>query len=136
MRVAVSRVLLSDSDAFHGSLLQDEVLAHRLGLVPLMADPRAFEFRTGRLNFLLPKPVVSHVKGCYPSLDSRRGHAENGKADESNTIVLKLKVACQRSRDGELVNEKGADCALPKHEQHSFASGFRVTVLRFGLRNR
>lgn len=27
------------------SIIQDEVLAHRLGLVPIHADPRLFEYR-------------------------------------------------------------------------------------------
>lgn len=31
----------------NSGLMQDEVLAHRLGLIPIKADPRLFDFREG-----------------------------------------------------------------------------------------
>uniref|UniRef100_A0A8C6T4Z9 DNA-directed RNA polymerases I and III subunit RPAC1 n=1 Tax=Neogobius melanostomus TaxID=47308 RepID=A0A8C6T4Z9_9GOBI len=49
------------------SIVQDEVLAHRLGLIPLRADPRLFEFR----------------------------NTEEGS--EIDTIQLQLKVKCSRN---------------------------------------
>ena len=30
------------------SVIQDEVLAHRLGLIPLKADPRLFKYKANR----------------------------------------------------------------------------------------
>jgi DNA-directed RNA polymerase I and III subunit RPAC1 len=30
------------------SIIQDEVLAHRLGLIPIKADPLLFDFKGGR----------------------------------------------------------------------------------------
>lgn len=37
------------------SIVQDEVLAHRLGLIPIKADPRLFEYRNagGCVSILL-----------------------------------------------------------------------------------
>jgi len=53
------------------SIIQDEVLAHRLGLVPLSIDPDKFAFKTAE-------------------------EAPN----EKNTVVLRLKTECSRAEDG------------------------------------
>jgi len=38
--MAIEKVYISENT----SVIQDEVLSHRLGLIPLRADPREFEF--------------------------------------------------------------------------------------------
>lgn len=59
------------------SIIQDEVLSHRLGLIPLRVDPRLFEWK-----------------------------GDDDEANEKNTIVLKLNVTCRRLPDGSMENEK------------------------------
>ncbi|XP_032397910.1 DNA-directed RNA polymerases I and III subunit RPAC1 [Etheostoma spectabile] len=55
------------------SIVQDEVLAHRLGLVPIRADPRLFEYRnTGE-------------------------EASEEEGSEIDTIQLQLKIKCSRN---------------------------------------
>lgn len=39
--MAIEKVMIKNNT----SIIQDEVLAHRLGLIPLKADPRLFEYR-------------------------------------------------------------------------------------------
>ncbi|KAK9941181.1 hypothetical protein M0R45_017800 [Rubus argutus] len=60
--MAIEKVLIANNT----SVIQDEVLSHRLGLIPIKADPRLFAF------------------------------TENDTANETNTIVFGLKVSCEK----------------------------------------
>lgn len=44
------------------SIVQDEILAHRLGLVPIKADPRLFEYRNPGKNTI---SVILNVLNIY-----------------------------------------------------------------------
>ncbi|MCL7041177.1 hypothetical protein MKW94_021127 [Papaver nudicaule] len=61
--MAIEKVFIANST----TLVQDEVLAHRLGLIPIKADPRLFEWKD-----------------------------DNKVSNEKNTIVFKLHAKCQR----------------------------------------
>ncbi|XP_003978340.1 DNA-directed RNA polymerases I and III subunit RPAC1 [Takifugu rubripes] len=55
------------------SIVQDEVLAHRLGLIPIKADPRLFEYRNSG------------------------DEATENEGSEIDTIQLQLKISCSRN---------------------------------------
>ncbi|XP_073153603.1 uncharacterized protein [Henckelia pumila] len=61
--MAIEKVLIANNT----SVIQDEVLAHRLGLIPLKVDPRLFNYMSA-----------------------------NDEPNERNTIVFKLHVRCER----------------------------------------
>ena len=46
--MAVEKVFIYNNT----SIVQDEILAHRLGLVPIKADPRLFEYRNAGNAFI------------------------------------------------------------------------------------
>ncbi|KAG2450268.1 hypothetical protein HYH02_004779 [Chlamydomonas schloesseri] len=71
--VAIEHVFMINNT----SIIQDEVLSHRLGLVPLLVPPHLLE----------------------PKL------AEEAPS-EKNTVVFKLDVTCRRKPDGSLENDK------------------------------
>lgn len=48
--MAIEKVLIANNT----SVVQDEVLAHRLGLIPLNVDPRLFEYMSGFVSILFP----------------------------------------------------------------------------------
>lgn len=41
--MAIEKVYIANNT----SVIQDEVLAHRLGLLPIRADPRLFDYKSG-----------------------------------------------------------------------------------------
>ncbi|CAI0464035.1 unnamed protein product [Linum tenue] len=71
--MAIEKVLI----AYNTSVVQDEVLAHRLGLVPLKADPRLFEYLSA-----------------------------NDTPNEKNTIVFKLHATCKRGERRTVYSEE------------------------------
>merc|ERR1719209_1262651 len=89
---ALRRILLSDVPSMAiekvhmyqiTSIMQDEVLAHRLGLIPLNADPRLFEWKAEK---------EPEVKG--------KGKAKEGdEGTEKDTLEFNLKVRCKNKAD-------------------------------------
>ena len=84
--IAIEHVYVWDNT----SVIQDEVLAHRIGFIPLNVDPSYFEFK---------------------------GNPQD-QATDRNTLVFKLHVACTRkpktaairgSKKGELEPEENCD---------------------------
>lgn len=46
--MAIEKVLIANNT----SVIQDEVLAHRLGLIPIIVDPRLFEYMSGLSKYI------------------------------------------------------------------------------------
>ena len=81
--IAIERVYIWDNT----SVLVDEVLAHRLGLVPLNVDPALMQFKTSMSSGLRLEFCVFHHEPT---------DAEDIATDR-NTLVFTIDIACTRS---------------------------------------
>lgn len=90
----------------NSSILQDEVLAHRLGLVPIKVDPRLFEYKD--------------VDSRDQSVQQGDGSVEDGEGEtEENTIIFHLKARCQLdlTKDQELpIDERLINGSIYSHQ--------------------
>ncbi|CAN6204972.1 unnamed protein product [Urochloa humidicola] len=86
--MAIEKIFMADNT----SIIADEVLSHRLGLIPLDADPRLFDYIS-----------------------------ENDVPNERNTIVFKLHVSCQEDSP-RITVKSGELEWLPEGSQLSMAS--------------
>ena len=129
---ALRRVLISEVPTMaietvyilnNTSIIPDEVLAHRLGLIPILADPRSFEYRKPSTNkdihiaIAIAKSLGCEREHCGMRLDWLRCtffdkyYADklcgnmiydvlDGEMTDTDTIVFELHVKCERIPTG------------------------------------
>merc|ERR1712147_273101 len=87
--MAIERVLIYNNT----SLIQDEVLAHRLGLLPIKADPRKFVTRN------------EHEKVDLECTSEKEANGAKYTPKENDTLKFALKVECKKGKGDSLVND-------------------------------
>ena len=74
--------------------MQDEVLSHRLGLIPLRVDPRKLVFpRTSRSSLSRRATPTYYAQGLTRIAPGSTKHLDN------DTIIMDLRVRCDRRKD-------------------------------------
>lgn len=69
--MAIEKVILRQNT----SLIQDEVFAHRLGLIPIKVDPRCFKFRTQGKTAVVLELLMYFFMSAHGLMDSSSEYA-------------------------------------------------------------
>lgn len=112
--MAIERVLLFQNT----SIIQDEVLAHRLGLIPIAADPRQFQYVRESAREKRDRNKPRNPKANDDKSITISQHPA-GQPNELNTLVFVLDVKCTRKIDpktGKPAGEEKAD--MDKYENY------------------
>ena len=89
--MAIEQVLIYNNT----SVIQDEVLAHRIGLIPPKANPTRFKFKSDRKRLFAH--VHYHLYANIASTHTNIWHAEKASAEpnDEDTLEFELKVRCK-----------------------------------------
>jgi DNA-directed RNA polymerases I and III subunit RPAC1 len=105
--VCIEHVYIWNNDG----VIVDEILAHRLGLVPLNVDPTILEMKQSSSYISL---VILYVLRL-----TVEWAATTEQATDRNTIVFKLKVACTRKEKPPQTSTPHSDDLYVNHEVRS-----------------
>lgn len=104
--MAIETVFMWDNT----SIIHDEVLAHRLGLIPINVDARYFEAYDEEDDFDESPGNNGGDSSTFGNDEANLIAAQN--ATDQNTIVFKLAVTCSRSESNASKTGSSTDCDI------------------------
>ncbi|TKX23466.1 DNA-directed RNA polymerases I and III subunit RPAC1 [Elsinoe australis] len=85
------------------SIIQDEVLCHRLGLIPLTGSPEGFKW----MGFYKKPPPDDDPAAKAAALKSGEYDPAMSVPNDNNTVIIDLKVECEWTEGGKTLAKKG-----------------------------